>query len=142
LFATFLTVNAVPFQPNKRAITFRPCPNNFPIDPLIVEMVPETLSGNELVKFNVSGIITLYDITKNKTFLDISFSDVENYREPTFFVYNKPFDQSYAAKSQFSIHVSDVNIPALPKNYFISVTVEEPEPDPLTIGCASASVSH
>ncbi|CAG8747330.1 19056_t:CDS:2, partial [Dentiscutata erythropus] len=39
LFAIFLTVNAAPFQLNKRAITFNPCPNI--IDSLTVVMQPD-----------------------------------------------------------------------------------------------------
>ncbi|CAG8708144.1 25414_t:CDS:2, partial [Dentiscutata erythropus] len=115
LFAIFLTVNAVPFQLNKRATTFNPCSNN---DPLTVAMQPDPPVSNENTQFTASGKLT-NDITSNKTIFGI--------------------------QSPFSISVSDVSIPTLPDSYLIVVVVGDPtgnQNNPLNVyGCAFANVS-
>ncbi|KAF0457827.1 hypothetical protein F8M41_001111 [Gigaspora margarita] len=75
LFALLLTVNAAPFQLNKRAITFGPCNLGYPVDLLDVKIGTDHPESGKNESFDVSGSLTKNDITKDKTILEIAYGD-------------------------------------------------------------------
>ncbi|RIB08623.1 hypothetical protein C2G38_2270615 [Gigaspora rosea] len=127
LFALLLTVNAAPFQLNKRAITFGPCNTTDLGDLLNVKLGidPPESEQNEL--FDVSGNLTKYDITKNQTFLFISYRGKDGY------LLSSPkiryFNYSTKVGNPFNISVS-VPTPELPDSYLLKVAVGDPAYDP------------
>ncbi|KAF0523993.1 hypothetical protein F8M41_015182 [Gigaspora margarita] len=142
LFALLLTVNAAPFQLNKRTITFSPCPPSDPVDFLTVKIDPDPPVSEKSESFDVSGNLTENDITKGKTFLFIGYADKD--LNPIGDDYSQNFAESIKAGTPFNISASDVPTPELPDSYFLGVGVLDPTGDPtnpyILYACALAKV--
>ncbi|KAF0504380.1 hypothetical protein F8M41_019532 [Gigaspora margarita] len=145
LLALLLTVNAAPYQLNKRATTFNPCPSDQApnAEAITVTIGTDPPKQGEPEKFDVSGTLTKHDISKEKTFLGIGYADTSKNPIGNPFVQN--FTQDFKSGSQFTISASDVPTPKdLPSPYVIAVIVGDPTGDPTkpdVYGCAFAIVS-
>ncbi|KAF0504382.1 hypothetical protein F8M41_019534 [Gigaspora margarita] len=126
LFALLLTVNAAPFQLNKRAISFEACSSD--LDSLTVKLDPDPPVSEKIESFNVSGTLTKNDITKGQTLLLIRYGDKD--KQPIDDFYSQPFNESIKAGNPFKILASDVHIPKLPDSFAIAVAVGDPTDDP------------
>ncbi|RIB27178.1 hypothetical protein C2G38_63315 [Gigaspora rosea] len=134
LYATLLTVNAVPHQFDKRATTFIPCPDDLPSPNVI--MTPDPLVAGQSARFNVSG--TLYnDLVANIADLRIRFIDSTR---KTLIVnpYYQLFNESFPRFTPFSIVAQKVDVPSnLTSKYTIEVVIEAKELDDI-YGCSMA----
>ncbi|RIB30447.1 hypothetical protein C2G38_149499 [Gigaspora rosea] len=121
LFATLITVNAAPYQFDKRATTFKPCPDGLPSPNVI--MTPDPLVPGQSAKFNVSGTL-MNDLFKGLADLRIRFSDSKRQRligDP----YYQNFNESFPAGTPFSIVAPKVDVPSdLTNKYVIEVVIE------------------
>ncbi|RIB22260.1 hypothetical protein C2G38_2075976 [Gigaspora rosea] len=138
LLALLLTVNAAPFQLNKRAITFGPCEG--PADLIDVKIGIDPPESGKKESFDVSGKLTKNDITNGKTILFIVYEDEEGkpFAEP----YIQNFTDSIKAGNPFNISASDVPTPKLPDSYLLGVAVGDPFEDTTPFGCAVATVGN
>ncbi|KAF0444677.1 hypothetical protein F8M41_003347 [Gigaspora margarita] len=106
LFATLYTVNTAPHQLYKRTTTFEPCDASVP--GLNVTIIPDPLVAGQNVTFAVVGITPSYNITKNKTILEIGFiHDLDN---ATY--HDKTFNKSFPPNTTYSIKASDIPVPS------------------------------
>ncbi|KAF0520948.1 hypothetical protein F8M41_016008 [Gigaspora margarita] len=141
LLALLLTVNAAPFQYNKKAITFQPCP--YPGDFLNVKIGTNPPESEKSESFNVSGKLTKNDIIKNQTILEILYNTPDGTILGNDYV--QTFNDSIKAGTQFTISALDVPTPKLPDIYLIGVNVGEKTNDPqnslIYYACAYAFVS-
>ncbi|RIB22256.1 hypothetical protein C2G38_2033706 [Gigaspora rosea] len=139
LLAFLLTVNAAPFQLNKRAITFGPCAaSKGPVDLIDVKIGTDPPESEKKESFDVSGKLTKNDIIKDKTILLIEYFDEAG---PLAEPYIQNFTDSIKAGNPFNISASDVPIPKLPDSYFLGVAVGDPSED-TPFGCAVANVGN
>ncbi|RIB19057.1 hypothetical protein C2G38_2182850 [Gigaspora rosea] len=141
LFALLLTVNAAPFQLNKRAITFGPCHLGIPTDLIDVKIGTDPPKSGKDESFDVSGNLTKDDITKGKTILQIQYGDENGFLIGDSYLQN--FIDTIKAGTPFKISASNVTTPKLPDSYLLGVVVADPTDDPSTFnvfGCALASV--
>ncbi|KAF0520952.1 hypothetical protein F8M41_016012 [Gigaspora margarita] len=127
LFALLLTVNAAPFQLNKRATTFGSCPYPY-VDSLNVTMVTDPPKSEKSDSFNVSGNLTQVDITKNQTLLEIFYCNPDGSQIGDY--YSQVFNESIKAGTQFTVTASDVPTPKLPDSYLILVIIGDKDNDP------------
>ncbi|KAF0395179.1 hypothetical protein F8M41_010279 [Gigaspora margarita] len=126
LFALLLTVNAVPFQLNKRTTSFSPCP--FKTDPLNVTISPDPPESGKKEIFSISGTLTNHKIKKDKTILEIMYIDLS--LTPIGDNYNQTFSQSIKAGEPFAVDVEIFSTPQLPSSYYIGIAVGDPTKDP------------
>ncbi|RIB12897.1 hypothetical protein C2G38_1776928 [Gigaspora rosea] len=138
LFALLLTVNAAPFQLNKRAITFFPCLSKDPINFIGVKIETDPPKSGEKESFNAFGTLTK-DITNGKTILFIAYGDEKG--NPIDKPYTQNFTDSIKAGNPFNVSAPDVPTPQLPDSYLINVIVKDPSED-IPIGCATAAVGE
>ncbi|RIB22258.1 hypothetical protein C2G38_2033707 [Gigaspora rosea] len=136
LLALLLTVNAAPFQLNKRAITFGPCASKDPVDFIDVKIGTDSPKSGEKESFDVSGKLTIHDITNGKTVLLIEYLDEKGNQlaDP----YIQSFSDSIKAGNPFNISVSNIPTPKLPDSYFLGVVVGDDTP----FGCAVVNVGR
>ena len=139
LFATLLTVNAVPLV--KRTTKFDACPVEG-VPQIDVLMNPDPPVAGKTDTFDVSGKLQ-HDITAGTTILGIGFADQA--KNPIGNPYIQPFDKSFPANTPFSIEAKDVPVPDnLPDSYYIIAIVGDPTNDPNNpidvYGCALATV--
>ncbi|RIB22274.1 hypothetical protein C2G38_2076030 [Gigaspora rosea] len=123
LLALLLTVNAAPFQLNKRAITFGHCAAfNDSVDFIDVKIIgTDPPESGKNVSFDVSGTLTKNDITNSKTILYIAYLD--------------------DAGNPFNISAFDVPAPLLLHSYLLVVAVrDQSRSKHTTFGCAMAAV--
>ncbi|RIB09373.1 hypothetical protein C2G38_2108753 [Gigaspora rosea] len=118
LLALLLTVNAAPFQLNKRATTFIPCHFDEPVDFIGVKI------GTDPPE---SGKNESFDYFDEKTGNQLGES------------YNQTFTDSIKAGNPFNISASDVPTPQLPDSYILGVFVGDPS-EKTPFGCATAVV--
>ncbi|RIB19676.1 hypothetical protein C2G38_2181231 [Gigaspora rosea] len=142
LFALLLTVNAAPFQLNKRAITFSACPperapNAEAID---VKMTgPDPPKSGDSDTFDVSGTLTKHDITSGKTSVGIAYADLTG--NPIGDPFVQQFTKDIKAGSPFSESGLSVTAPDnLPDSYAIAVVVADDATKEAVYGCAFALV--
>ncbi|KAF0552795.1 hypothetical protein F8M41_021037 [Gigaspora margarita] len=137
LFALLLTVNAAPFQLNKRAITFVSCDLHFPVDLIEVKIGTDHPEFGKNVSFDVSGTFTKNDITKGETILQIEYgySNGSLIADPYF----QNFTDSTKAGTPFNIS-AQVPTPELPDSYEIDVYVESSKPSGGLFACSYATV--
>ncbi|KAF0536464.1 hypothetical protein F8M41_009132 [Gigaspora margarita] len=135
LFA-LLTVNAAPFQLNKRATTFDNCTGFGFVDSLTVKIGTDPPVSGKNESFDVSGKLTKNDITKNQTLLAIAYEDTAG--ELIADAYIQAFNNSIKAGTQFTISASDVPTPDLPNKYSLIVAVVDPAFEGI-IACATAN---
>ncbi|RIB30663.1 hypothetical protein C2G38_1533121 [Gigaspora rosea] len=138
LLAIILTVNAAPFQLNKRALTFGHCDVlKEPADLLDVEIVPITPVFGRNESFHVSGKLTKHDIIADQTILLIKYQDEtgKDLDQP----YAQAFTRSIKAGNAFRITASRVYTPKLPRKYLLGVIVGDPS-NAAPFGCALAKV--
>ncbi|KAF0485817.1 hypothetical protein F8M41_022744 [Gigaspora margarita] len=139
LFALLLTVNAAPFQLNKRAIIFGPCNHEPPVDSLEVKIGADPPEFGKNESFDASGTLTKNDITKDKTIFQIQYEDSDGNLIAVPYVQN--FANSIKARTPFNVSASDVPTPKLPDSYLIAVLVGDPDASGGVIfACASAAV--
>ncbi|KAF0485818.1 hypothetical protein F8M41_022745 [Gigaspora margarita] len=141
LFALLLTVNAAPFQLNKRAITFGSCSDiGVPADLLEVKIGTDHPEFGKNESFDASGTLTKNDITKDKPIFQIGYGDSKGYLIADPYIQN--LTDSIKAGTPFNISASDVPTPKLPDSYTIVVIVGDPFDDPLSLpfACAYATV--
>ncbi|KAF0552794.1 hypothetical protein F8M41_021036 [Gigaspora margarita] len=136
LFALLLTVNAAPFQLNKRAITFGPCNLKPPVDLLEVKIGTDHPEFGKNESFYASGTLTKNDIIKDATILQVAYGDSNGIliADPYF----QFFNESIKAGTPFNASAS-VPTPKLPDSYTIGVIVAFPDLQ-LTFACAIAAV--
>ncbi|KAF0459605.1 hypothetical protein F8M41_000721 [Gigaspora margarita] len=142
LFA-LLTVNAAPFQLNKRYSIFLPCPFTTS-DLLGVDIKPDPPVSEKSVSFNVSGTLSYYNITKGKTFLLIQYTN-EAFG-PFTDDYKQNFTKSIKAGTPFQIFAPEVPTPKLPNAYELLVAVAELSDDPAykynALACVFSSYNY
>ncbi|RIB13418.1 hypothetical protein C2G38_2098347 [Gigaspora rosea] len=126
LFVLLLTVNAVPHQLNKRAITFGPCPTKGTgsIDPLNVTIGSDTPKPGTSESFSISGTLTKKNIVQNITLLEIAYKDKHGQliADP----YNQTFTDSINAGNDFNASLAVFPTPELPDSYNLEVMVGDP----------------
>ncbi|RIB11956.1 hypothetical protein C2G38_2259594 [Gigaspora rosea] len=122
LFALLLTVNAAPFQLNKRAITFVTCDDTFPSTVLNVKIGSDHPESKKNESFEVSGKLTYEPIVKDITVLRIEYSANGNTLGD---IYDQVFSYSVEPRTPFNISASDVPTPELPDSYMLYVYVGE-----------------
>ncbi|KAF0504383.1 hypothetical protein F8M41_019535 [Gigaspora margarita] len=141
LFALLLTVNAAPFQLNKRLITFKTCALENPVDLLTVKIGNNPPVSENSESFDVSGKLTKNDITKDKTLLFVVFGDKTGRNIGK--IYTQTFNDPVMAGAPFNISASDVPTPKLPDPYFLQIIVGNPDGSNETVtffACAIAIV--
>ncbi|RIB27140.1 hypothetical protein C2G38_2161313 [Gigaspora rosea] len=136
LFALLLTVNADPFQLNKRPITFEACDPKLDLLTVKIRTNPPEIGKSE--SFDVSGNLTKNDITINQTFLIIEYQNVIG--APIADDYIQTFNNSFKAGTPFKISASDVPTPKLPDIYMLGVGVGNNKSDDM-FACVYALVN-
>ncbi|RIB00310.1 hypothetical protein C2G38_2234786 [Gigaspora rosea] len=122
LLALLLTVNAAPFQPNKRVLSFHPCNLQPHVDYIDVIGQPNTPVSRRYQSFFVFGKLTEHNIIANQTVLYIEYQHEQNGSKigREWFSY---FNTSINAGHPFNRWADDVPTPTLPRSYLLVVIV-------------------
>ncbi|RIB07664.1 hypothetical protein C2G38_2113129 [Gigaspora rosea] len=137
LFATLLTVNAAPYQFDKRATPFKRCPDDLPSPNVI--MTPDPLVAGESANFNVSGIL-FTDIYAGIAVLRIRFFSDPTRQTLIANPYYQDFTELFPAYTPFTIVAPKVDIPNnLTNKYTIEVVIGSEKVDDI-YGCSLANV--
>ncbi|RIB00357.1 hypothetical protein C2G38_2234593 [Gigaspora rosea] len=140
LLALLLTVNAAPFQLNKRVLNFHAClTHGPPYDVLNVRAVPRSPVSGVNVSFTVSGSLTQHVITRHRTLLEIWYQDdVTGDRIPGG-TYQEYFTNS-ANPFTISANVLTPHLPRPRQTTLFVVVGEHSQAHLIPFGCAQSLV--